>query len=119
MERTIVDSWSTQLPLEYQSLVDIPVVFERHTEPSVSAEKIIGFDAHGVRCYYSHTFMLSVEGFDVDEFPILIDAYFERVVAWRLHQGRWVSIKSFSDQMDHCNKRMTTLPVELTDSAPR
>ena len=119
MERIILASWQQHLPGEYQKLVLEPVVFERHTEHSVNAEKVIGFDARGERCFYSHTFTLSVEGFDVDEFPILIDTYFERVVAWRLRKGRWVSVKSFSDQMDRCNKRMTTLSVALTDSAPK
>ncbi|HQR60444.1 MAG TPA: hypothetical protein PLH03_03660 [Methylophilaceae bacterium] len=62
---------------------------------------------------------MTEEGFDADEFSVLIDVYYERVVAWRLRQGRWITIKSFFDRLDRCNGRLTTLPVELTDSVPR
>jgi len=115
----MTEYWHSLLPQEYQDSVVQPQVFERHVEPSVRAEKIIGRDANGEQCFYFHSFVLSEEGFDVDEFPIQIDLYYERVVAWRLLQGNWVRLKSFSDRIDQCNKQMTTLPAEVTDSAPR
>jgi hypothetical protein len=115
----MIKTWNQLLPQEYLNRVIQPTAFEHHTEPSVNAEKIIGADSDGKPCFYYHRFTLTDEGFDIDEFPILIDVYFERVVAWRLNQGQWVKLKSFSDRIDGCNNRMTTLPLELADSAPR
>jgi hypothetical protein len=109
------DQWKKMLPREYRNRVISPATFERHTEPSANAERIIGFDSSGTRCFYFHSFLLTEEGFDVDEFPILIDVYYESVIAWRLRQGHWIRIKSFSDRLDRCNKHLTTLPVESTE----
>jgi len=111
--------WEKLLPGEYSFRVMKPLVFERHTEPSANAEKTIGFDEYGTKCFYCHSFLMTEEGFDIDEFPIQIETYFERVVAWRLSGGGRVKIKTYSDQMDKCNKRMVTLPAELTDEMPR
>ena len=81
--------WKEMLPNEFRGCVVRPTAFEYHTEPSVSANKIIGFDKDGNRCFYFQSFILTEEGFDIDEFPINIEVYYERVVAWRLNQGRW------------------------------
>jgi hypothetical protein len=110
------DQWKKLLPREYRKRVIRPATFEYHTEPTANAEKIIGVDSRGTRCFYFHAFPLTEEGFDVDEFPILVDVYYERVIAWRLRQGQWIRIKSFSDRLDQCNKHLTTLPVELTET---
>jgi hypothetical protein len=115
----MLDSWKNQLPSEYSNQVIRPVAFERNTEPSVNADKIIGFDAQGKPCFYYHTYTLTEEGFDIDEFPILINVYFEQVAAWRILDGQWVKMKSYSDKMDSCKQHLVTLPVELTDSMPR
>lgn len=113
------DSWQELLPVEYLHRVVAPIAFERHKEPTANAEKVIGFDPHGQRCFYFHSFLMTEEGFDVDEFPILVEVYYERVVAWRLSAGGWIQIKSYSDRLDQCNRHLTTLPVEMTDNAPR
>jgi len=115
----MVELWKKLLPHEYRTRIVRPIAFEHHTEPSANADKIIGFDGHGSRCFYYHSFLLTEEGFDVDELPILVDVYYERVIAWRLRRGRWMMIKSYSDRLDRCNKRLTTLPVELADEMPR
>ncbi|MGA8147549.1 MAG: hypothetical protein WB870_08235 [Gallionellaceae bacterium] len=109
--------WGKQLPGKYRNFVVRPIAFEYHTEPSANAERIIGFDSRGAKCFDCHSFVLTEEGFDADEFPILTDVYYERVVAWRLRKGHWIRIKSFVDSLDHCNKHLTTLPVELTETA--
>ncbi|MEQ1600703.1 MAG: hypothetical protein HOP04_03365 [Methylophilaceae bacterium] len=111
--------WEEMLPQEYRNRIVRPIAFEHHTEPSVSANKIIGFDVCGKRCFYFHSFLLTEEGFDIDEFPISIDVYYERVIAWRLNQGSWINIKSYSDRLDKCQRRLTTLPLEMTATAPR
>jgi hypothetical protein len=106
--------WEEHLPGEYRSRVVTPVAFEQHTEQPANAVRIVGFDAQGSKCFDFHSFVLTDEGFDADEFPIQFDVYYERVFAWRLSDGQWVRVKSYADRLDSCNKRLTTLPVELT-----
>lgn len=115
----LINAWKELLPPEYRKSVVRPTYFKCYSEPSVNAKKVIGLDLRGNNCFYYHTFVVTEEGFDVDEFPILIDVYYERVVAWRLRHGPWVRIKSYSDRMGRCGKPMTTLPAELTDTEPR
>ena len=109
------DLWDKQLPGEYRYRVIKPVAFERHAEPSAHAVKIIGFDSSGAKCYQSHSFVMKEECFDIDEFPIQFDVYYERVTAWRLRHGQWIKLKIFSNRLDRCNSYMTTLPIELTE----
>jgi hypothetical protein len=111
------DLWEKHLPAEYRSRVVRPIAFEQHTEQSANAVRIVGFDADGVRCFECHSFVLTEDGFDADEFPIRYDVYYERVFAWRLRDGRWIRVKSYADRLDSCNKRLTTLPVEVTGVA--
>ena len=110
--------WNNLLPRKYHNRVISPVSFQHHSEPSLRADKIIGVDAGGKRCFYYHSFLLTEEGFDIGEFPILIETYYERVFAWRHRKGYWIKVKSYTDQLDRCNKHLTTLPVELMDEMP-
>lgn len=112
----MTDLWKNQLPGEYLNHVVRPAVFEQHTEPSANAVKVIGLDARGTRCFTCHSFILTEEGFDADEFPIRFDVYYERVIAWRLLHGQWLRIKSFADRLDRCTTPLTTLPAELTET---
>ncbi len=111
--------WNALLPRKYHNSVVPPIAFEHHAEPSLRADKIIGFDDSGKRCFYYQSFLLAEEGFDIDEFPILIEAYYERVIAWRHRKGHWIKLKSYSDRLDLCNKKLTTLPVEISLEMPR
>lgn len=115
----MTEPWNLQLPTEYLQHVIEPVAFEHHHEPSVSADKILGFDVCGERCFYFHAYTLTEEAFDVDEVPLCVDVYHERVFAWRLCDGRWLSIKSYADQFDSCKHRLKTMPAEFRDSHPR
>jgi hypothetical protein len=108
--------WNDLLPDEYVQSVIQPSRYERHAEPSANAEKIYGYDANNNRCFYYHTFLVQEEGFDVDEFPILINVYYERVVAWRKRDGQWIKLKTVSDRLDKCNNRIKTLPIEVVES---
>lgn len=108
--------WEQLLPLEYRTQVVTPVRFEHHCDPMANAKKIIGFDEMGERCFVCHAFTLTDEGFDADEFPLLIDVYYERVSAWRLQYGVWVRSKSYCDRLDHCPPKLTTLPLEFITS---
>lgn len=113
------DLWRSLIPSGYYYLVIKPVSFEQHEEKSVNAKKIIGFDINHDKCFYLHTFTLSEERFDIDEFPILLDVYQEQVLAWRLLDGQWIKIKSYSDQLDHFNTHFTHLAPEIMTSMPR
>lgn len=112
------EPWNTLLPSQYRNRVIPPQTFEHHAEPALRADKIIGFDDGGKRCFYYHSFWLTEEGFDIDEFPILIEAYYEVIIAWRHQKGHWIKVKSYSNKLDRCNKSLTTLPVELSDEMP-
>ena len=110
------DQWIKQLPSEYINHIVRPIAFERHTDSLAKAVRIIGFDSRGTKCFDCHSFVLQEEGFDIDEFPIQFDVYYERVIAWRLRHGQWLKIKSFADRLDRCNRHLTTLPMELTET---
>ena len=111
-----MELWERLLPEEFRNAAVVPVTFEHHRDEGTNSVKIVGYDAEGGRCFSCHSFVLSEEGFDVDEFPLLIDVYYERVAAWRLQYGAWVRSKSYCDRLDRCNPRLTTLPPELAPS---
>ena len=111
------DSWEKQLPGEYRYRVIKPITFERYSEPSANAVRVIGYDLSGAKCFDCHSFVLTEEGFDADEFPIRFDVYYECVMAWRLRHGQWIKLKSYSDQLDRCNRHLTKMPIEFTESA--
>ncbi|CAG0951171.1 hypothetical protein MTYP_00199 [Methylophilaceae bacterium] len=112
----MTESWDHLLPSEYCNRVVQSNAYRQYTDDYANAEKIIGFDDNGERCFYYHAFTITEEGFDIDEFPILIDAYYECVVAWRLREGKWVRVKTVSNRLDRCHSRYTTLPAELVDT---
>jgi hypothetical protein len=111
--------WRALIPNGYYYLAVKPVHFEQQEETSVRAKKIIGFDINHHQCFYMHTFTLSEERFDIDEFPMLLDVYQEHVLAWRLLDGQWIKIKSYSDQLDHYDTNFTYLPPEILAEMPR
>ncbi len=113
------EPWMKLLPDKYRDSIIKPVAFEHHHEPSVQADKIIGYDVIGARCFYLHSFVLSEEGFDAEEFPIEKMVYFEQVVAWKAKHGRWIKLKRYSDKLEGCNKKVITLPPEIIDNMPR
>jgi hypothetical protein len=117
MEIQMNNLWNKQLPGEYRYRVVEPVAFERHAEPSAHAVKIIGFDSSGTKCFVCHSFMLREECFDIDEFPILSDVYYEQVTSWRLQFGKWLKLKIFADQLDRCNSPLKRLPLEFAETA--
>ena len=107
--------WSAELPENYRAEAIVPVRIERHEEASARASKEVGFDGAGSRCYYRHEFTLTEDRFDADEFPIQVDVYWERVVAWRLASGRWLRVKTWADRLDQCSKRVFRQAPELVE----
>lgn len=89
--------WNADLPESYRDNAIIPVNFEHHADIDARARKEVGFDKAGRRCFYRHEFTLVEDRFDADEFPIQVDVYWERVVAWRLASGRWLKLKTWAD----------------------
>jgi hypothetical protein len=119
VRRKMDELWRALIPNGYYYLAVKPVHFEQQEEASVRAKKIIGFDINHHQCFYMHTFTLSEERFDIDEFPMLLDVYQEHVLAWRLLDGKWIKIKSYSDQLDHYDTNFTYLPPEILAEMPR
>jgi hypothetical protein len=115
----MMELWTRVIPENYRHLAIGPVSYERFVEPSVSAEKVIGSDCNGQPCFYLHTFTMTEERFDIDEFPILVDVYYERVVAWRQSTGQWMKVKSYSDKLDSCNRHLQVMPLEEISAMPR
>lgn len=112
----MIEQLNAYLPQTEQQRVIAAQRFERHDEPSLQATKIHGYAADGAKCFYYHSFVLSEEGFDIDEFPLRIDVYYERVMAWRLKDGGWLKTTTVSDQLDACQPRFHTRPAEWVAS---
>jgi hypothetical protein len=119
MEDNMMDMWTSVIPENHHQLAIRPLSFKRYVEPSLNAEKVIGLDSNGHHCFYLHTFTMSEERFDVDEFPILVDVYYECVVAWRQTSGQWMKVKSYSDTLDSCNHHLKVMPMEEMSAMPR
>lgn len=102
--------WLQALPAEYHTQVIVPAQIDYFHDRPANAEKWRGYDATGAACYYQHSFLLQEEGFDCDEFPLLIDVYYECVHAWRLQQGGWLKVTTVSDRLDLCHHRFKTQP---------
>lgn len=113
-----MNSFIELLPAEFRPNIINPISFEEHHEPSLLADKVIGYDENGNKCFYYHTFTLTEECFDIDEFPLLVKVYYERVVAWRHTNGQWLKLKSFLERPEDCNKKLSTLPLELISEMP-
>ena len=106
-----------ELPDEFATYVVLPVRTVRHDDPSAHSSKVLGYDGDDRRCFYQHAFTLTEQRFDADEFPVEVSVYQERVLGWRLHDGNWLRLKVWADQLDHCRKRVFASPPEVIDEA--
>ncbi len=70
--------WDEYLPREYRRQTVTPAYFEHHVDESAKAERTLGFDESGKRCFYRHRFSLTEERFDSEEFPIEVALYRDR-----------------------------------------
>ena len=84
------DGWKSKLPVEWQSMVVAPCEITRHKEYEIAAERILGVDEDGVRCFYAHSYMLAGYRSDDDEEFYSVIVYGESVRAWRLRDDRWL-----------------------------
>lgn len=92
--------WAVHLPLDWRDAVDLPLYFERHVEYEMSAERVIGYDTDGHRCYIAHHFDLTSLASDDDEEFYEVVTYSEAMAAWRLRDGRWLIFRRI--QKLHC-----------------
>ena len=86
----LVTRWRRGCPAYFRSLLVEPVRFERYTDELAHAEKLLGFDAEGERCFYRHRYALLEGRFDQDDMPWSLLLYGEEVTAWRLRDGDWL-----------------------------
>jgi hypothetical protein len=107
------EPWNEPFPDDYRDSITRPVHYEDQSDSFARSRKVWGYDATGMRCFYQHEFTCSEERFDVDEFPIQVDVFWERVTAWRLHGGQWLKLRKWTDRMDHCSRNVVTEPFEV------
>jgi hypothetical protein len=115
MNTVMSKSWDEVLPAELREEVVEPVSYTRFDDEASQANKVWGIDQTGKKCYYEHEFTVSEDRFDADEFPIVIDVFWERVTAWRLRDGVWAKVRKWTEQMDRCPRRYVTDPVEFVN----
>lgn len=96
--------WMEKLPTEWQAMVIVPCEITRYQEYEIAAERIIGTDEEGVRCFYAHSYVLADCRSDDDEefYPVI--TYGENVRAWRLRDERWLIFRIVHTDND-CSAR--------------
>lgn len=117
----MAERWWAELPAEYAGLAVVPMGFEQHRDRDARADKVVGLDAEGRRCYLRHSHLRTEDRFDVDEFPLEVPVLHERRIVWRLRDGRWLSLAERTDRLESCRPRrerqgptlLARLPAEL------
>lgn len=90
---------------------------ERHEDRDAKAVKVYGFGADGGRCFYFHSYFMTEERFDCDDDFYEVPTYFERIVAWRLLDGRWLRQKIQAHHLAECGRGVESGPLEVVDEA--
>jgi hypothetical protein len=109
--------WIDDLPADYDAVVIAPWRFETHVDEVAHARKVVGLDEQGQRCYVRHTHTVTVERFDIEEYPLEVPVLRERRVAWRLSDGRWLSLSERAERLDSCRPRLVRSGPELLSGA--
>lgn len=79
-------------PPQFSKAIVEPAWFERHEDKPARALKIKGFH-QGQSCFYFHTYSIVEQRFDCDDCAYELITYFERAIAWKLNNGRWLQQK--------------------------
>lgn len=95
-------AWRQGLPRQYMALVVQPQRFATHVDEEACARKLNGFDDAGRRCFVRHDHTAIVDGFDIDELPLLVAVQHERRTAWRLLSGQWLMSVDRIARLDSC-----------------
>jgi hypothetical protein len=67
-----------------------PLSFDLFREEQLEAERVFGYDADGMACYYAHRYQLREPRSDDGEEFYAAPSYGESVVAWLLRDERWL-----------------------------
>lgn len=78
------------LPQDVRDDMLIPSRACSASEPSLSANRLRGFDAAGELCLYQHEFKLAEIDFDFDETPYVRVSLHETITAVRTRAGHWL-----------------------------
>ena len=108
----MINAWKLLLPKEYIKLVIEPVFFESFMTPMTNAVKYLGFDTYARRCFYYHSSILTIENTQVKSHLSLGSISYERDIAWRLRNGEWIKINSFTRWLDQYHSDITIVPIE-------
>lgn len=80
-------------PEPFATRIIKPDELKTHEDRPARAQKIIGY-LHGQPCFYFHTYSIIESRIDCDDFTYEIVTYFERAIAWRMHDDLWLQQKT-------------------------
>lgn len=86
--------WLRLLPAEWRDAIDAPLYFRHYREYEMLAERTIGYDEDARPCFITHQFTLTRLMSDDDEEFYESVALAEEMTAWRLHDGRWLVLRT-------------------------
>jgi hypothetical protein len=92
--------WWKDLPAQWQTQAVAPVRFDIFHEYEMAADRTIGHDEDQQACYCALRYMLTELRSDDDDQYYEAPAYAESIIAWRLHDGRWLILRSIVDDFD-------------------
>jgi hypothetical protein len=108
--------WRRDLPREWAGQVVSPTLFSRFREYEMLAERVVGYEVDDEPCYCAHYFVLNTLRSDDDDEFYLVPGYWERLVAWRLIDGRWLIFRCLSSNEDCAQSRSF---FSFADEMPR
>lgn len=92
VDRKPCPDWSAGLPAEWREQVVVALDFVHFREYEMAATRCFGYDEDGQGCYYAHDYALEALRSDDDESFYQVVAHGESQRAWRLRDGRWLSL---------------------------
>jgi len=80
-------------PEQFRDRIVRPGRLEYFEDQAARALRVKGYSAQGLPCFYFHSYVISEPRIDCDDEAYELIVYCERVLAWRLRDGRWVQQK--------------------------
>jgi len=108
--------WLQELPAEWRGQVVAPARFDVFMEYEMAADRTIGRDANDEPCYCALRYLLTELRADDEDVFYETPAYAESVLAWRLHDLRWLTLRSIVDNFDRGTVRRF---LTFSNSMPR
>ncbi|WP_051295480.1 hypothetical protein [Azonexus hydrophilus] len=82
------------MPRKWQDAVDAPLYFHHYREYEIDAQRTVGYDEDDRPCFIAHEVILTRLSSDDDEEFYETVSYAESMNAWRLHDDRWLVLRS-------------------------